>query len=395
MTSDVSWLPKARWPRQVLFGDVDAMFASAAVVKDPSLSGKPIAVGGPPPRGIIAAASYAVRKFGVRSAMPTTEALRLCPHLILLPLDRPLYRRLHDEMRVVTDRLFPATEWSSIDEFYADTTDLQIRYRDPIALARLVKSSILEATGLHCTIAVASGKTVAKIAADSHKPDGLTIVPPGSETAFLSPHPLGALPGIGPKTAARLKSIGLKTIGDLSDPKWDQPLRNVFGSRFLWIREVVQGHDQEPVVPDRESKSASHETTFDQDTCDRSLLEQTLRGFLRSLALELRHEGLAAGGCTVKLKDARFAITTRQRRFPQPLNYDPDMWPTIKQALQDLVKAGTKYRLAGLGLTALTPAPPGLYDRRRNKAIEAMDALIARHGPSVIGLGGVTRDTDD
>src|SRR5512144_1692619 len=137
-----------RWSRQILFGDVDAMFTSAAVVKDQSLAGKPIAVGGPPPRGIIAAASYAVRAFGVRSAMPTAEALRLCPQLILIPPDRPLYRRLHDEMRTVTTRLFPATEWSSIDEFYADTTDLQTRYPDPIALAQLVNGAIFYATGL-------------------------------------------------------------------------------------------------------------------------------------------------------------------------------------------------------------------------------------------------------
>ena len=126
-----------RWSRQVLFGDIDAMFASAAVVKDPSLAGQPIAVGGPPPRGIIAAASYAVRESGVRSAMPTAEALRLCPQLRLIPPDRPLYRRLHDDMRAVTGRLFPATEWSSIDEFYVDTTDLQTRYPDPAVLARL------------------------------------------------------------------------------------------------------------------------------------------------------------------------------------------------------------------------------------------------------------------
>src|SRR5678816_4294147 len=148
---DSELLPKEqsmRWSRQILFGDVDAMFASAAVVKDASLAGKPVAVGGPPPRGIIAAASYAVRKFGVRSAMPTAEALRLCPHLILIPPDRPLYRRLHDDMQAVTERLFPATEWSSIDEFYADTTDLQTRHPDPAALAQLVKRSIFDATGL-------------------------------------------------------------------------------------------------------------------------------------------------------------------------------------------------------------------------------------------------------
>ncbi|HLZ35102.1 MAG TPA: DNA polymerase IV [Nitrospira sp.] len=379
-----------RWSRQILFGDVDAMFASAAVVNDPSLEGKPIAVGGPPPRGIIAAASYVVREFGVRSAMPTAEAIRLCPRLMLIPPDRPLYRLLHDRMRAVTDRLFPVTEWSSIDEFYADTTDLQTRYPDPTVLAQLVKASILDATGLRCTIGVATGKIVAKIAADAHKPDGLAIVPPETEAAFLARRPLRALPGIGPKTAARLEPLGMKTIGDLLDTRWDQALRRLFGPRLFWIRESAQGRDHEPVVADRESKSASHETTFDQDTDDRSFLEHTLRVFLRALARDLRQEGLAAAGCTVKLKDARFAITTRQRRFPQPLNYDPDMWPTIRQALHELLKPGTKYRLAGLALGSLIPAPPGLYDQRRSKAIEAMDALIARHGPGVIGLGGVT-----
>lgn len=384
-----------RWSRQILFGDVDAMFASAAVVKDPSLAGKLIAVGGPPPRGIIAAASYAVRPFGIYSAMPTAKALQLCPNLILLPPDRPLYRQLHDHMRTVTNQLFPVTEWSSIDEFYADTTDLQTRYPDPSALAQLVKDSIFKATGLRCTVGVATGKTVAKIAADAHKPDGLAIVEPDSEAEFLARRPIRALPGIGPKTAARLEPLGLKTIGDLLDARWQPALRHLFGTRLHWIQELAQGRDHEPVVADRESKSTSHETTFEQDTKDRSFLEQTLRGFLRSLARELRQEGLAAAACNVKLKDARFFITTRQRQFPQPLNYDPDMWPTIRQALHDLLKPGTKYRLAGLALTSLTPAPPGLFDQKRAKAIEAMDTIVSRHGPNVMGLGGVIRDDQD
>jgi DNA polymerase IV len=381
-----------RWPRQILFGDVDAMFASAAAVNDPSLAGRPIAVGGPPPRGIIAAASYAVRTFGVHSAMPTAEALRLCPQLVLIPPNRPLYNRLHHEMRAVTDRLFPLTEWSSIDEFYADTTDLQIRHPDPAALAQLVKDSIFDATGLRCTIAVATGKTIAKVAADANKPDGLAVVEPYEEAAFLAPRSLRALPGIGPKTAARLEPLGIKLVGDLLNPQWDHSLRRLFGSRLFWLRELAQGRDQEPVVADRESKSASHETTFERDTADPTFLEQILRGFLRSLARDLRQEGLAAEGCTVKLKDARFAITTRQRRFPHPLNYDPDMWPTIRQALHDLLKPGSAYRLAGLALSSLIPAPPNLYDQRRSKAIEAMDAITARHG-AVIGLGGVA-DTE-
>jgi DNA polymerase IV len=384
-----------RWSRQILFGDVDAMFASAAIVKDPSLSGKPVAVGGPPPRGIIAAASYAVRSFGVHSAMPTAEALRLCPHLILVPPDRPLYRRLHEQMQAVTDRLFPLTEWSSIDEFYTDTTNLQTLHPDPLALGLLVKQAIFDNTGLRCTVGVATGKTVAKIAADSHKPDGLAVVPPGTEAEFLGDRPIRALPGIGPKTAARLEPLGLKTIGDLLERRWEPALHHLFGTRLHWVQELAHGIDHEPVIADRESKSLSHETTFEQDTQDQVYLEQLLHGFLKTLARDLRQDGLAADTCTVKLKDSRFAITTKQRSFPHPLNYEPEMWPIIKQVLQELVKPGAKYRLAGLGFSSLTPASPGLYDQRREKAIKALDALTARHGPSIIGLGGVTHDDSE
>lgn len=379
-----------RWPRQILFGDVDAMFASAAVVNDPSLAGKPIAVGGPPPRGIIAAASYAVRPFGVRSAMPTAKALQLCPQLILLPPDRPLYRRLHDAMRTVTSRLFPLTEWSSIDEFYADTTDLQSLHPDPTALGRLAQNELYAATGLHCTIALAAGKTVAKIAADSHKPNGLAVIEPGTEPSFLAPLPPRALPGIGPKTAARVQALGITTIGDLLDSRWDRPLHHLFGNGLIWIRELARGIDREPVIADRESKSISHETTFERDTNDRTFLERTLHEFLRELAHDLRQEGLAAGGCAVKLKDARFTIATKHGRFPHPLNYDPDMWPVVQQALRDLMTPSTQYRLVGLTLTTLTAAAPGLFDQRRAKAIAALDALVARHGSAVIGLGGVS-----
>jgi DNA polymerase-4 len=383
------------WSRQILFGDVDAMFASAAVVKDPTLAGQPIAVGGAPPRGIIAAASYAVRPFGVRSAMPTAEALRLCPNLILIPPDRPLYRRLHDQMRTVTDRLFPQTEWSSIDEFYADTTDLQQLHPDPAAFGRLVKRALFDATGLQCTVALAGGKTIAKIAAEAYKPDGLAVIEPGTEASFLADRPLRALPGIGPKTGERLRLLGMKTIRDLLDPRWQAPLRHLFGHQLQGLRELAQGQDHEPVVADRESKSLSHETTFEQDQDDRAFLERTLKGFLRDLARDLREEGLSAGACTVKLKDARFAVTTKRRAFPRPLNYDPDMWSTIQSLLRDLMWPGVKYRLAGLALTALTPTPPGLFDRRRAAAIEAVDALAARHGSAVIGLGGVASRNDN
>jgi nucleotidyltransferase/DNA polymerase involved in DNA repair len=284
------------------------------------------------------------------------------------------------------------TEWSSIDEFYAETTDLQASHPDPLMLGQLVKQSILDATGLRCTVALATGKTVAKIAADSHKPDGLLAIEPGTEQAFLAPLPIRALPGIGPKTSARLEPLGVRTIGDLLDIRWDGVLRRLFGSRLLQLRELARGIDREPVCADRESKSMSHETTFEHDTHDRSFLEQTLRGFLRGLARDLRQEGLAAESCTVKLKDTRFAITTKQRRFPGPLNYDPAMWPIVQRTLHELLVPETKYRLAGLTLSSLNPTAPGLFDQRRAKAIEAMDSIIEQYGPRVMGLGGVTRE---
>ena len=382
----------SRWRRQILFGDVDAMYASSAIVADPSLAGKLVAVGSPPPRGIITAASYPVRRYGVRAAMPTARALRLCPDLILVPPDRALYRRMHARMRDVTDALFPATEWTSIDEFYADTTDLQSLYPDPDALGRKVKDAIFDATGLRCTIGVASGKVIAKIAADAHKPDGLGVIAPGTEAAFLGPRPVAALPGVGAKTAEALASRGVRTIADLLDPRVEPSLRRLWGSRLASLQALARGIDDDPVVPDREAKSVSHETTFDEDTADLAFLERTLHGFLGALAHDLRLEGLAAGSFTVKLKDAGFHITTRQRHFPKPLNFDPPMWLAIRPALEGLVEPRTKYRLAGLALGDLVPAVNTLFDGRTTKALAAMDEIIAKHGTGVMRLGALPEE---
>jgi len=381
-----------RWPRQIVFGDVDAMFASSAIVANPALAGKLVAVGSPPPRGIITAASYPVRRYGVKAAMPTAHALRLCPNLVLVPPDRPLYERMHNRMREVVDHFFPVSAWTSIDEFYADATDLQSLYLDPAVLARTVKQAIFEATGLRCTLAVATGKTVAKVAADSHKPDGLVVVEPGTEAAFLGPRPVQSLPGIGPKTAAELERVGVRLIGDLIDARFEPLLRRIWGKRLPALQELARGVDHDPVVPDREQKSIGHETTFDQDTTDLAVLERTVRGFLSELAHELRQDGLAAGAFTVKLKDDTFNVTTRQRHFSKPLNYDPPMWRDIRAALRSLKVHRTQYRLVGLSLSELVPATEGLFDRRTTQAVAAMDAIIEKHGAGVMRLGGIPEE---
>jgi DNA polymerase-4 len=384
-----------RWPRQILFGDIDAMYASAAILADPSLKGKPVAVGGPAPRGIVMAASYAARRFGVRSAMPTIQARRLCPNLVLVPPDRSLYTKLHHQMQAVTSRLFSTTEWTSIDEFYADTTDLQIHQPDPEQRALALKDAIWQATGLMCTVAVATGKTVAKIAADAHKPDGLAIIRPGEEASFLGPLPVRSMPGIGPKSVEALDRIGVKLIADLLDPRLEPSLRHLFGGRLPAIHELARGIDHDPVVADRDAKSMSHETTFDHDTDDRTFLEEVLRGFLGALAHDLRVQGLASAAFTIKLKDSQFKIHTRQRQFPAPLNYDSAMWPHISSALGSLLAPSLRYRLIGLGLTNLVPAMESLFDQRRNKAVATLDRLIAKHGMSVVRLGALPDKSDD
>ncbi len=384
----------ARWPRQILFGDIDAMFASAAVLTDPSLAGQPVAVGGPPPRGIVAAASYEVRRFGVRSAMPTIQAMRLCPQLILVPPDRPLYQRLHRQIQDVTHRFFPETEWTSIDEFYTETTRLQIRHPDPRELGEALKADIRRTTGLTCTVALASGKTVAKIAADFHKPDGLAVIAPGSEAAFLAPLPIRSLPGMGPKSTEAIERLGIHTVGDLLEPRFESALVRQLGTRLAALQALALGHDSDPVVADREAKSVSHETTFDEDTNDPALLEPIIHGFLESLTHDLRLEGLAAGSFTLKLKDSHFHITTRQRKFSSPANYDPDLWPDIRAALHELLQPRSRYRLVGLGLSDLVPASEPLFDRRQRDAVAILDRLIERHGTGVVRLGGLPHKGD-
>lgn len=377
----------ARWTRQVLFGDVDAMFASAAAVADPNLTEHIIAVGSPPPRGIITAASYPARQYGVHSAMPTAHAFRACPQLKLIPPDFALYKQLHHKMEEVTQQLFPQACWTSIDEFYADVTDLQSLYGSPVSLGQRVKRAIAQATGLRCTIAIATGTTIAKMAANAHKPDGLAIIEPGTESEFLQAQQVQAIPGVGPKTATALNQIGVHHLRDFLNEQMSQTLKEVCGPRLHRLQSLAQGIDLTPVPTERAAKSMGHETTFDQDTSNVSLLTETVHGFLSTLAHDMRTAGLEARGFTIKLKDHQFAITTRRRQFTKSTNYDSSMWQQIQPAITSLVVPGQLYRLIGLALSDFVPSSQNLFDRKTSDAVAAMDHIIQKHGSSVIRWG--------
>jgi DNA polymerase IV len=236
---------------------------------------------------------------------------------------------------------------------------------------------------------VGTNKTIVKVAADCHKPNGLAIVEPGTEAAFLAARPAKSLPGIGPKTAAELEPLGIRLIGDLLEPRFESALCRLWGARLPALHALARGIDDEPVETDRMQKSQGHETTFDEDTADIAFLERTIRSFLGELTHDLRLQGLAAGAFTIKLKDSRFKITTRQRHFAKPLNYDPPMWRSIQSALGHLMTPHTRYRLIGLSLSDLVPANDTLFDQRTTQAIAAMDAIIEKHGASVMRLGGL------
>ena len=259
---------------------------------NPELRGKPVLVGGSPTaRGVVAAASYEARKFGCRSAMPMRTAVRLCPQAIVAPPRFTRYRAVSHQVMAIFHRVTPIVEPLSLDEAFLDVTQRVESGRSPAQIARWIKEEVRRETGLTVSCGVAAGKAVAKIACGLAKPDGLTVVPPGAERAFLAPLPVRDLWGVGPRTAERLESAGIATIGQLAD----QPLPWLierFGVRGEWFHRLALGQDDTPVATEHEIKSISSEMTFAQDTRDRAELEQTVRGQVETVVRRLRRAHL-------------------------------------------------------------------------------------------------------
>lgn len=337
--------------RQILHVDMDAFFASVEQRDDPSLRGKAVLVGGSARRGVVTAASYEARKFGCRSAMPMAEALRKCPHAIVVPPSRDKYEEASAAVFAIFEKYTPLVEGLSIDEAFLDVTGSRSLFGDGPTIARAIKDEVYETTKLTASAGVAPCKFAAKIASDMDKPDGLTVVE-GDVRAFLAPLPLERMWGIGPKTAPTLRRLGFATIGDLAsaDPK---ALERVLGSWAADVQDLARGNDPREVVPDRDAKSIGTESTYDDDLTSKEEIARTLLAHASKVAERLTEAGLTTRAVMVKLKYADFTLLTRRKTLEEPASDTTTLYATALELLDRFPLRGARVRLTGVAAQEL------------------------------------------
>jgi len=341
-------------PRVIVHLDLDAFFAAVEVLENPDLAGKPVLVGGrPEERGVVAAASYPARVFGIHSAMPMSRALVLCPEAIVLPPRHHLYREYSRRVMTILHQTSPLVEQMSIDEAYLDLTDQAEVWEEGVEMARRLQGRVREEAGLSASLGVATNKLLAKVASERDKPGGLTVVRPGGEMAFLAPLPVRVLWGVGPVTAGRLAGMGVTTVGELARLP-EEELRAHFGSHGVEMARQARGIDERPVVTEHEVKSVSQEVTFARDVADWGALKQQLWQLSQGVGRRLKGAGLAAGTVAIKLRYADFTTLTRQMALMSPTDEDQVLY---RAALVLLKRAwrGRPVRLLGVAGRHLSP----------------------------------------
>ena len=345
--------------RRIVHLDMDAFYASVEQRDDPQLRGKPVAVGGKPEsRGVVAAASYEARAFGVRSAMPMARAVRLCPDLVIVRPDFERYRRVSGQVMEILRECTPLVEPLSLDEAYLDVT--ANRWQEPLGtvVAKRLKRQIFETTGLTASAGVAPNKFLAKIASGYRKPDGLTVISPERVEAFLQELPVEALWGVGPVTARKLRNIGLEKLVQVRTADMDL-LRNTVGSLADWLRQLSFGDDPRPVEPHRESKSSSTENTYAEDLVALDAIRAELDRMARENAEWLARNHLTARTVTIKVRYADFKTVTRSHTLSVATD-DPDLIASWALELMARTEAGRRpVRLLGVRVQGLIEQPAG------------------------------------
>jgi len=375
--------------RVIVHVDMDAFFASVEVLDNPELRGKPVLVGGGVSRGVVSAASYEARAFGVHSAMPMAEALRRCPQAVVLRGRMERYTEISHRIMALLGRRTPLLEQVSVDEAHLDLTNWLPAGVTPARAAAEIQAEVREQTGLSCSVGVATGKAIAKMASDLRKPGGLVVVPPGGEAEFLAPLPIGRLRGVGEATERKLRELGIETIGELA--KFSASLlRQFFGVAGRDLYALARGVDDSPVAPERQAKSLGRETTFATDITDRRLLESTLLELSDEVAERLRRHGLLARGVTLKLRYDNFTTLTRASILSEPVDVTDPLFHAARDLLRK-VNPSRPVRLLGVTAGPLQPAADrqlNLFaqpDNEKSRSLAgAVDAIKTRFGEEAI-----------
>ncbi|MEK9659146.1 MAG: DNA polymerase IV [Chloroflexota bacterium] len=349
-------------PRAIALVDLDAFYASVETVERPELTGKPLLVGGSPEgRGVVAAASYAARAFGCHSAMPIARALRLCPHAVVVPPRFSLYRDYSARVMTIIGDESPQVEQMSIDEAYLDLTPIARSADEAEGRAHRIQARVRLELGLPCSVGMATSKLVAKVACEAGKPSGFTVVSPGAEATFLAPLPVEALPGIGPRSAERLRAVGLISLGQVAGAPVGQ-LTAALGPWGAVLGRRARGEDPSPVRTEHESKSVSAEETFAQDVDERERLEEELERLAGRVARSLVAEGLVGRTVVLKLRYADFTTITRSASRDAATAGAEAIAAAAHELLAQHWASGEPIRLVGVGVGNLRPVhAPGQF----------------------------------
>ncbi len=386
----------------ILHIDMDAFFASVEQRDHPELRGRPVVVGGACGRGVVAAASYEARRYGIHSAMPMFKALQRCPHVIVAASRRGRYQEVSRSVMTILHRYSPVVEQVSIDEAYLDASGCSRLHGSPENMARAIKADIRSAVCLTCSIGVAPLKFLAKIASDMHKPDGLTVIEPGAQSNFITALSVKKVPGVGKQAYRLLKQMGIKTLGDVraSAPALLVDRLGKFGYRLM---DLAHGRDESSVTPHSPAKSISTERTLPADIRDREALGRHLLAQSQEVGRQLRRQGFVARTITLKLKDCEFRQITRSTTLDHPTQGSETIYRSALVLLSNQA-IDKPIRLIGVGASALmadtTPVQASLFadlDPQENewrKVDRAIDRIAERFGRSAVHRGSLRLDDD-
>lgn len=377
----------------IIHVDMDCFYVSVERLLDPELEGKPVAVGGTPEgRGVVASCSYEARRFGVRSAMPMGRAVQLCPSLIVVQGTFSRYAEFSRQVYDVLASFTPLVQMASQDEAYLDLTGTERLWGTALAAAQLIRDRVSGDTRLPCSLGVAANKLVAKVASGIAKPKGLLFIPQGSEETFFAPLPIDYLPGVGPRSAERLRSLGIETLGQLRGTS-AKVLEQHFGNMAEELQERARGFSNSPVITDEPAKSISAEETFDHDSADRGFLDGILSNLCEKVAHRLRKHEIRACTVTLKFRYGDFETHTASSTLPFPIDDEAEMLRAVRRLLEVKWDGGRALRLVGVAGTNLIADRvqldllDPLGEEKRQRLHEAVDRIRGKHGYGSVKRG--------